>query len=174
MAPVSLLWLHLAASKARESGVARCRVRTCDVPVCVSNQGDVGRWSGGGRWKRAWRCSTAGSATSLDCAGCCLLPWTTAAGLLNAGWAQKCCTAVLDQMIKACPLVPQWSSNTACHRCNTPHMHAQARSSPLACALHMTNRAVRCCSGCRQSGARARSSAARGARSSGTFSAAAR
>jgi hypothetical protein len=75
--------------------------------------------------------------------------------------------------IPACPLVPQWSSNTACHRCNIPHMHAQARSSPLACALHMTDRAVRCCSGCRQSGARARSSAARGARSTGTISAAA-
>jgi hypothetical protein len=32
----------------------------------------VGRWSGGGQWKRAWRCSTAWSATSLDYAGCCL------------------------------------------------------------------------------------------------------
>ena len=81
------------------------------------------------------------------------------------------CTVLYS--IQACPLVPQWSSNTACHRCNIPHMHAQARSSPLACALHMTDRAVRCCSGCRQSGARARSSAARGARSTGTISAAA-
>ena len=91
-------------------------------------------------------------------------------------FTQRCmgpnsCTVLYS--IQACPLVPQWSSNTACHRCNIPHMHAQARSSPLACALHMTDRAVRCCSGCRQSGARARSSAARGARSTGTISAAA-
>lgn len=48
-------------------------------------------------------------------------------------FTQRCmgpnsCTVLYS--IQACPLVPQWSSNTACHRCNIPHMHAQARSSP--------------------------------------------